>query len=93
MSTLPKPKGPVEKTKAEILEIERAGGRVTKIIIAAGSSRKISPGLDGIVVEPNGSPVATFQIQLVDPEKSLADVLGLSRDVSDYAVAIINRPK
>ncbi len=86
-------KGPVDRIKADILEIERLGGRATKIIIAAGSSVKIRPGLDGIIVEPNGSAVAAFQIKLADSDKSLAEVLGLSRDVSDYAVAIINRPK
>jgi len=89
----PRRKGPVDRVKAEILEIERLGGKVTKVIIAAGSSRKIRVGMDGIIVEPNGSPVAAFQIKVVDSDKSLAEVVGLSRDVSDYAVAIINRPK
>ncbi|MCK5240851.1 hypothetical protein KAR34_00235 [bacterium] len=89
----PKTKGPIDSIKAEILEIERVGGRVTQIIMAAGAAKKIRTGLEGIIVEPNGSPVGVFQIKLVDQDKSLAEVEGLSRDISDYAVAIINRSR
>ena len=89
----PKSKRAMEQIKAEILQIERVGGRVAKIMIGAGSQNKLRPGYDGFVAEPNGSPVAILKILAVDQEQSLAEVTSLSRDISDDAVAIINRPK
>lgn len=89
----PRANVPMERVQAEILEIERKGGKVTKIIIGAGSQHGMRIGLDGIISELNGSPLAGFRITAVDATKCLAEVIGLSRDVSNTAIALINRPK
>lgn len=84
---------PTKQKLSRILQIERVGGRVSKIILDIGKKQEIRPGYDGLIAEPNGSPVAVFRVQQVDNDKSLAEVISLSRDISDAAVAVVNVPK
>lgn len=87
-----KPEGPVEKIPVEILEIQRAGGRVSNVIMNMGSDQGIRVGFGGVILDAAGSPLATIIVRQVDPKLSLAEVLGLSRDISDNVTAVIEKP-
>ncbi len=89
----PQPKGPVDRIKAEISQIEKTGGRATKIIFNAGTANGVGVGMEGLVVELNGAPLAAFRVTAADANKSLAKIISLNRDVSDTAVAIVDRPR
>ncbi len=89
----PQPKVPVDRIKTEILQIEKNGGRATKILINAGTANGVGVGMEGIVVELNGAPLAAFRVTAADTDKSLADIISLNRDVSNTAVAIVDRPR
>jgi len=87
-----KPDVPVEKVPAEIVEIQRAGGRVSNVIMNIGSEQGIKIGFNGVIVDTAGRPLATIVVRQVDPNLSLAEVVGLGRDIGNNASAVIEKP-
>ncbi len=86
------PKGPVERVGADLLEIQRMGGRVSKVILNVGSNDQIRVGYQGSIVDPEGRPLAGIIVRQVDPKLCLAEVIGLGKDFNESAKAVIERP-
>jgi hypothetical protein len=86
------PKTPVENIRANILEIQRSGGRAAKVIINVGSENLIKVGYHGMILDAVGRTVAGITIIKVNPKLSLAEVVSLGRDIDDDAIAVIERP-
>lgn len=88
-----KPDRPTEKIRAELVEVRKVGGRAAAIVMNAGAEQQIKAGYEGTLVDASGHPVAAFVIRQVDPKLSLADVIGLSREIDGTnVIAIIEKP-
>jgi hypothetical protein len=84
--------GVTEPVTAAVLEVQRVGGRVSRVILNKGSEDQIKVGFQGSLLDPSGVPLAGFTIRQVDPKLSLADVIGLSRDFENNITAVIQMP-
>ncbi len=80
------------KIKAAVLEIQRVGGKAYKVILNAGSNQGIKRGYQGSLVDSSGQAMAGFIIQQVDPKLSLAEIIGVAKDVPNDATAVIRIP-
>jgi len=57
-----------------------------------GSEQGIKIGFNGVIVDTAGRPLATIVVRQVDPNLSLAEVVGLGRDIGNNASAVIEKP-
>jgi hypothetical protein len=83
---------PSEKIMADILEVQRLGGRPVKIILNKGADQGIRCGFYGSVVGHHGKILMAFVIVKVDPKLSLAEVNSIARDIDEDAKAVIRKP-
>jgi hypothetical protein len=83
---------PVQKIQVGVLEIHRAGGRASEVIMSGGSEQQIKVGYEGALVDSAGHPVAALIVRQVEPKLSLANIIGLSRDIDNNVIAVINIP-
>ena len=86
------PKGELEEISAEVVEFQRFGGRVDKVIINAGSLNHLQAGLEGTLVDAAGKIQAGIIIRQVDPKLSLAEVIALGHEVSGNVRALVQVP-
>jgi hypothetical protein len=84
--------GPVQKIQVGVLEIHKAGGRASEVIMSGGSEQQIKVGYEGALVDSSGHPVAALVVRQVEPKLSLADIIGLSREIDNNVTAIIEIP-
>ena len=92
MKVTSKPERKTEKLRAQVLEIRRKGGLVSEVVMNLGSNHGIKVGYHGSLMDANGVPIAGIVVNTVDPEISLAEVKGLSKDVGTGVWAIIEKP-
>jgi hypothetical protein len=86
------PEVPTENVPADILEFQKVGGRVSRIILNKGSDQNIRVGQRGVISGPNDKAVAVFTIKQVDPKLSLAEVNALGQEIESANVtAVIKR--
>jgi len=50
------------KLQTEILEVQKLGGRPSKVIMNAGAQKGVRAGLNGVIVDSSGVPLASFLI-------------------------------
>ena len=88
----PVPEVPTEDIPADVLEVQRLGGRPAKVILNKGSEQGIRPGFQGVLLDKHGVVAGHFRIQKTDPKLSLAEVMVLSQDLEDDVKAVIKKP-
>ncbi len=77
--------GEDSKTKhvaAQVMQIDKIGGRADKVIINLGSGGGMQVGMSGVILDGHQRPVAGIVIAQVDANLSLAKVVGLSREIT-----------
>jgi hypothetical protein len=84
--------GPVQKINVGVLEIHKTGGRAYEVIMNAGADQQIRVGFEGALLDNAGHTVAALVVRQVDAKLSLAEIIGLSRDIDNNVVAIISIP-
>jgi len=83
---------PAPRIPVRILEIQRRGGRASKVALGAGIDQGVRVGFTGVLLTPKGSPLAGMSIIQVEPKISLADPISVANDIDEHAVAIIEMP-
>ena len=92
MEVTSKPERKTEKLRAQVLEIRRKGGLVSEVVMNLGSDHGIKVGYQGSLMDAHGVPIAGIVVNTMDPEISLAEVKGLSKDIGNDVWAIIEKP-
>lgn len=82
--------GNEETLTAQVVEIQKVGGRPGKVILNQGSNSGVKVGCQGLLLAPGGKALAGFEIRQVDPDLSLGEIIGLAEDIPAQATAVIS---
>lgn len=92
------PAGPIQKIVlqnshkkicADIIGVQRVGGRATDVVLNAGAKQQVQEGCVGMILNLNGLAVAGVRVWEVHPDYSYATVVTCGHDIEKKARAII----
>ena len=86
------PRPEEQEISARVLEVQRTGGRASRVILNVGGNQGMKKGFQGSLIDPKGLPVAGIIIRQVDPDLSLAEIISLGSDIEGDVTAIIQKP-
>jgi hypothetical protein len=88
-----KPDEVFQELPADVMEIQRSGGRASKVIMNKGGNQGVKVGMHGTLLDTHGSPLGVFTIIQVDPALSLAEVNSLGHEIDNNVRAVIKLPQ